>query len=111
MELLNKAAELVLLNKDFTSFSKRNTQVNHFICDIKKSIWMQENDTLVYSVESNRFLRGMVKGLVGTMLRVATHKISIKEFEEIIKNKDCRKADFSVPAKGLFLIRVNYLKI
>jgi tRNA pseudouridine38-40 synthase len=111
MELLNKAAELVLLNKDFTSFSKRNTQVKHFICDIKKSIWMQENDTLVYSVESNRFLRGMVKGLVGTMLRVATHKISIKEFEEIIKNKDCRKADFSVPAKGLFLIRVNYLKI
>jgi tRNA pseudouridine38-40 synthase len=108
MQLLNEASELVLLNKDFTSFSKRNTQVKHFICDIKKSVWIQENDMLVYKVESNRFLRGMVKGLVGTMLRVATHKISLEEFVGIIENKDCRKADFSVPSKGLFLIKVAY---
>jgi tRNA pseudouridine38-40 synthase len=63
---------------------------------------------LVYNVESNRFLRGMVKGVVGTMLRVATHKISLEEFAQIIQNKDCRKADFSVPSKGLFLIKVAY---
>jgi tRNA pseudouridine38-40 synthase len=108
LQLLNEAAKLVLLNKDFTTFSKKNTQVKHFICDIKKSTWIEENDMLVYNVESNRFLRGMVKGLVGTMLRVATHKISLEEFAQIIQNKDCRKADFSVPSKGLFLIKVAY---
>ncbi|HXR83290.1 MAG TPA: tRNA pseudouridine(38-40) synthase TruA [Hanamia sp.] len=108
---LNEAAEMVLLNKDFTTFSKRNTQVKHFLCDIKKSFWIEENDMLVYSVESNRFLRGMVKGLVGTMLRIATHKISLEEFNQIIQDKDCRKADFSVPSHGLFLIKVTYDRI
>src|SRR6185312_6589336 len=108
---LNEAAEMVLLTKDFTTFSKRNTQVKHFLCDIKKSFWIEENDMLVYSVESNRFLRGMVKGLVGTMLRIATHKISLEEFNQIIQDKDCRKADFSVPSHGLFLIKVTYDRI
>lgn len=111
MERLNEAAQLILVNRDFTSFSKRNTQVKHFMCEIKKSMWMPDGDTLVYSVESNRFLRGMVKGLVGTMLRVATHKIPIEAFKQIVENKDCRKADFSVPPHGLFLIKVNYGKI
>lgn len=111
IERLNEAAQLILVNRDFTSFSKRNTQVKHFMCEIKKSMWMQDGGTLVYSVESNRFLRGMVKGLVGTMLRVATHKIPIEAFKQIVENKDCRKADFSVPPHGLFLIKVNYPKI
>ena len=97
-----------MIYKDFTSFSKRNTQVKDFICNIKKSKWIQENETLIYHVEANRFLRGMVKGLVGTMLRIGTGKLSLAEFEEIIKNKDCTKADFSVDSKGLFLTAVHY---
>ncbi len=105
---LNAAAEIILQHKDFTSFSKRNTQVNNFICDIKKSEWIAENDTLIYNVKANRFLRGMVKGLVGTMLRVGTGKITLAEFEDIIKNKDCTKADFSVPPQALFLTKVGY---
>jgi tRNA pseudouridine38-40 synthase len=108
IDKLKQASELVLLNKDFTSFSKRNTQVKNFICDIKKSGWMREKNTLVYQVESNRFLRGMVKGLVGTMLRVGTGKITLDQFEDIIKNRDCTKADFSVPPHGLFLMKVAY---
>jgi tRNA pseudouridine38-40 synthase len=108
VDKLKQASKLVLLNKDFTSFSKRNTQVKNFICDIKKSDWILEKDTLVYQVESNRFLRGMVKGLVGTMLRVGTGKISLETFEEIIKSKDCTKADFSVPPHALFLMKVAY---
>jgi tRNA pseudouridine38-40 synthase len=108
IDKLNEAAQLLMLYKDFTSFSKRNTQVKDFICNIKKSKWIPENETLIYHVEANRFLRGMVKGLVGTMLRVGTGKLSLAEFEEIIKNKDCTKADFSVDSKGLFLIAVNY---
>ena len=108
IDKLKQASELVLLNKDFTSFSKRNTQVKNFICDIKKSGWIREKNTLVYQVESNRFLRGMVKGLVGTMLRVGTGKITLDQFEDIIKNRDCTKADFSVPPHGLFLMKVAY---
>lgn len=108
IDKLKKASELVLQNTDFTSFSKRNTQVKNFICCIKKSEWIQQKGTLVYQVESNRFLRGMVKGLVGTMLRVGTGKISLAGFDKIIKNRDCTKADFSVPPHALFLMKVAY---
>lgn len=108
VEKLNEAAKIILQHKDFTSFSKKNTQVNNFICEIIKSEWVVENDTWVYNVKANRFLRGMVKGLVGTMLRVGTKKISLEYFNSIITSKDCTLADFSVPAKGLFLIGVEY---
>lgn len=108
IDKLKKASELILLNTDFTSFSKRNTQVKNFICCIKKSEWIQQKGTLVYQVESNRFLRGMVKGLVGTMLRVGTGKISLAGFDDIIKNSDCTKVDFSVPPHALFLMKVAY---
>ena len=100
-----------LQHKDFTSFSKKNTQVNNFICNLKKSEWIVDKDTLIYNVESNRFLRGMVKGLVGTMLRVGAHKISLNQFTEIIKSRDCSKADFSVPSHALFLIKVSFNNI
>jgi tRNA pseudouridine38-40 synthase len=108
IDKLNEAAQLLLTYKDFTSFSKRNTQVKDFICDIKKSEWIEENETLVYTVESNRFLRGMVKGLTGTMLRVGTGKISFQQFADIVKSRDCSQADFSVPSHALFLVSVSY---
>jgi tRNA pseudouridine38-40 synthase len=108
IDKLNEASKLLMTYKDFTSFSKRNTQVKDFICNIKKSEWIEENATLIYNVEANRFLRGMVKGLVGTMLRVGTGKLILNQFEEIIKARDCTKADFSVDSKGLFLVSVNF---
>lgn len=108
---LNEAASLLLQHKNFTSFSKKNTQVNNFICDIKKSEWIMEKSTLVYNVEANRFLRGMVKGLVGTMLRVGTNKITLDQFNDIIINKDGSKTDFSVPSHALFLIAVTYINL
>lgn len=108
IDKLNEAAIILLKHKDFTTFSKRNTQVNNFICSIYKSEWSIENDLLVYNVKGNRFLRGMVKGLVGTMLRVGTHKISLDQFNSIIEYKDCSKADFSVPSHALFLVAVFY---
>jgi tRNA pseudouridine38-40 synthase len=107
-ELLQQAAELVKRHKDFQSFSKRNSQVKTFICDIQKSEWQQEGDTLVYNVKANRFLRGMVRGLTATMLQVGRKKITLEQFEAIIASKDCTKADFSVPGHGLFLINVEY---
>ena len=108
IDRLNQVAELILKENNFASFSKKHTQVNHFICEIIKSEWTLEKDTLVYTVKGNRFLRGMVKGLVGTMLRVGRGVITLKEFNDIIKSGDCTKADFSVAAHALFLVSVNY---
>lgn len=110
IEKMNQAAALLKEFSDFTSFSKKNTQVKNFNCDIQKSEWIPENDMLVYHVISNRFLRGMVKGLVGTMLRVGRGKLSIEDFQKIIESRDCSKADFSVPSHGLFLMQVKYEK-
>ena len=105
---LQAAAEIIVNTSDFTSFSKRKTQVNNFICSIHKSDWIIENDLIIYSVVGNRFLRGMVRGLVGTMLQAATGKISLQQLNEIIESKDCARADFSVPPQGLFLVAIMY---
>ncbi|MDN3658783.1 tRNA pseudouridine(38-40) synthase TruA [Ferruginibacter paludis] len=108
IDKLQEAAGVINDYTDFTSFSKRNTQVKTFNCKIIKSGWSITNNLAVYNVEANRFLRGMVRGLVGTMLKAGTGKISIDEFRGIIESKDCTKADFSVPPQGLFLLAVRY---
>lgn len=108
IEKLNEAAHEILKYKDFSAFSKRNTQVKNFFCSIERSEWRMESNILVYNVVANRFLRGMVKGLTGTMLRVGTGKISIIQFAEIIEKKDSAKVDFSPPSHGLFLVAVIF---
>ncbi|MEO7961657.1 MAG: tRNA pseudouridine(38-40) synthase TruA [Ginsengibacter sp.] len=108
ISVLESAAKILLLTRDFTAFSKRNTQVNNFFCTLYKSEWKMENDLLVYNVAGNRFLRGMVRGMVGTMLKAASGKILLNEFKEIIESKDCTRANFAVPPNGLFLRKVNY---
>jgi tRNA pseudouridine38-40 synthase len=108
VDLLQTAAAEIKNHRDFTSFSKRNTQVKTFECIIHQSEWIQQDECLVYIVKANRFLRGMVKGLVGTMLLAGKKKISLEEFSTIITAKDCTKADFSVSADGLFLVNVAY---
>ena len=105
---LNEAAKQIIKYEDFTSFSKKNTQVKSFLCKVEKSEWNVDEDRISYSVIANRFLRGMVKGLVGTMLRVGTNKISVNDFSKITENKECSAADFSPPSHGLFLNAVNY---
>lgn len=108
LELLNKAAAIIQGNSDFTSFSKRNTQVQTKLCTIVKSSWEKKDDQIVYTVKANRFLRGMVRGLVGTMLQIGRGKISLNDFQHIIESKDCKEADFSAPPHGLFLMEVGY---
>jgi tRNA pseudouridine38-40 synthase len=110
IDLLQQCAAIITNYRDFESFSKRKTQVKSFMCDIKRSSWIKEDDRLVYNVVANRFLRGMVKGLVGTMLKVGRGIISIDDFKKIIESKDCRNADFSPASKGLFLVSVIYPK-
>ncbi|HVM89333.1 MAG TPA: tRNA pseudouridine(38-40) synthase TruA [Puia sp.] len=108
LEKLQEAAEKILSYSDFITFSKRRTQVKTFECTILKTGWVQESDCFVYYVQANRFLRGMVRGLVGTMLHVGRNKMSVKQFENIIRSGDASKADFAVPGYGLFLVKVNY---
>jgi len=108
MEKLREAAAVIMRYTDFTTFSKRNTQTKTFLCAIMKSEWLKKDNCYTYHVKANRFLRGMVRGLVGTMLQVGRGKININEFAAIIESRDCTQADFSVPAHGLFLLVVNY---
>lgn len=105
---LQEAAAVITTYSDFTTFSKRNTQVKTYICKIMESSWTMEGERIVYNVTANRFLRGMVRGLVGTMLRVGRGKLSMDQFREAIESKDCTKADFAVPPQGLFLMNVQY---
>lgn len=108
IDKIQEAAQLLKTYSDFTSFSKRNTQVKTFHCKILISEWLEENGCLVYHVKANRFLRGMVRALTATMLLVGRHKLSIEEFKEIIEAKDCTKASFAVPPHGLFLVSVEF---
>lgn len=108
VELMQQAAAILKEYSDFTSFSKRNTQVKTFQCNILESRWFLEDGCLVYNVKANRFLRGMVRALTATMLKVGRGKISLDEFRQVIEAKDCTKASFAVPAHGLFLVSVLY---
>ncbi|MGF7231584.1 tRNA pseudouridine(38-40) synthase TruA, partial [Arachidicoccus sp.] len=81
---LQQAADILMRYNDFTSFSKRNTQVHSFLCDLKTSVWYTEGDCLVYQVEGNRFLRGMVRALVASMLIVGRSRISRAVFDRWI---------------------------
>jgi len=108
LEQLNIAADIIKHTEDFETFCKRNVQVHTYKCKIEESIWTMKGHQLFYNVKGNRFLRGMVRGLVGTMLKVGTGKINIETFREIIESKDVQKADFSMPAHGLSLLKVSY---
>ncbi len=96
------------MSQDFTSFSKVKTEVNNFLCDIKRAEWHGDNEKAVFYVTANRFLRGMVRTLVGTLLNVGYGKTSLAEFKEIIAAKDRTAAGQSVPPQGLYLCDVRY---
>jgi tRNA pseudouridine38-40 synthase len=108
VENMNKAAALISGTHDFECFSKVKTDVNHFICDIKKAKWSMKGDFLVFDITANRFLRGMVRAIVGTLLEVGEGKLSLKDFKVILNSKDRRKAGANVAAHGLYLVSIKY---
>jgi len=108
VDKMNTAAALLMGEHDFQCFSKVKTDVNHFICAVKKAAWKMEGDRLEFTITANRFLRGMVRAIVGTLLDVGTGKTSMKEFNQIIHSKDRRKAGANVPPYGLYLTKVKY---
>jgi tRNA pseudouridine38-40 synthase len=106
--VLEESAGRLKTFTDFTSFSKRNTQVNHFRCSIFESHWVMEEGEWYYRIRANRFLRGMVRGLAGTMLLVGRGQLTVADFEGILEGRDPTRVNFNVPAKGLFLESIRY---
>ena len=107
---IKTASKSLLLHNDFKSFSKTRTDVKNYLCDISKVDWKIKNDQAVFTITANRFLRNMVRAIVGTLIEVGKNKISVDEFNNIIIQRDRAKAGFSVPACGLYLLNVEYSK-
>ncbi len=98
-------AEILKQHTHFESFCKRTTNMHSFRCTIHEARWEQHGEELHFVVKANRFLRGMVRGLVGTQLRLAKNG---GDLEEILAANDCRRADFSVPGHGLYLEEISF---
>jgi len=105
---MNEAATALLHHRDFEALSKVHTDVKNFLCDIHFAHWKEKNNMIFFEIEANRFLRGMVRTIVGSLLPVGMGKLSVEEFEKILLSKDRRKAGAAAPAEGLFLTRIQY---
>jgi tRNA pseudouridine38-40 synthase len=105
---MNKAANSLFDYIDFTSFSKLHSDVKTNNCKIMLAQWIEENGLLVFAITADRFLRNMVRAIVGTLIDVGKGKISMEEFRNIIESKNRCDAGYSVPAKALFLEEIKY---
>ena len=109
VDRMNEAAEKLLLHTDFESFSKVKTDVNTFNCRIDFAYWSAEpTGNLTFHIRADRFLRGMVRAIVGTLLDVGQGRLSIDGFEQIVVAKDRKRAGRAAPADGLSLVEVGY---
>ena len=108
LEKMNDSCVYLIGKQDFTSFSKVNTETFTNNCTITKAVWKKEGDNYVFTITANRFLRNMVRSIVGTMIDVGCGKINASEVKNILEKKDRCEAGVSVPAKALFLIQINY---
>lgn len=107
-ERMNEAASRLMEFRDFTSFSKLHTDVKTNNCVIHRACWEKREDEWVFTIEADRFLRNMVRSVVGTLLEVGAGKLSVEGFCDIIRARDRCKAGVSVAAYGLYLTQVNY---
>ena len=110
IDKMNQACQLLFKYNDFECFSKVNTDVRTFNCVIFEAHWQQDRNKLVFTIAADRFLRNMVRAIVGTMINIGTGKISLEDFEKIIESKDRSQAGFSAPAHGLYLTKIEYKK-
>ncbi|WP_010255259.1 tRNA pseudouridine(38-40) synthase TruA [Myroides injenensis] len=109
VEKMNEAAKILFEYEDFECFSKTHTDVFTFNCAIYEAEWtFTEPNKLVFTISANRFLRNMVRAIVGTLINVGLGKLSLEDFRKIIESKNRGNAGFSVPGKGLFLTKVSY---
>ncbi|RZJ67255.1 MAG: tRNA pseudouridine(38-40) synthase TruA [Flavobacterium sp.] len=108
LNLMNQAAALLLDYTDFSCFSKSNTQTFTNNCKIVKAVFEETDGGLVFTIEADRFLRNMVRAIMGTLVRVGKYEINLEEFKAVIESKNRSKAGQSVPACGLYLMKVEY---
>jgi tRNA pseudouridine38-40 synthase len=108
LDLMNKASEILFDYIDFTSFSKLHTDNKTNNCKITEAFWVKKDGFLTFTITADRFLRNMVRAIVGTLIEVGQNKISLKDFRNIIEAKNRSKAGMSVPPEGLFLTKIEY---
>jgi tRNA pseudouridine38-40 synthase len=107
-EAMNKACRLLFEYSDFTSFSKLHTDTRTNDCIIKQACWERHNNLWIFTIEADRFLRNMVRAIVGTLFEVGRGKMTLNEFRQVIEAKDRGKAGASVPAEALYLVDIKY---
>lgn len=108
LDLMNEAGELMKKYIDFQCFSKVKTDVQTFNCKIEYAYWEQQGQTLLFHIKADRFLRGMVRAIVGTMIEIGAGRLSLADFEQIIVSKNRNNAGRAVPPEGLTLEEVGY---
>jgi tRNA pseudouridine38-40 synthase len=105
---MNDACKILTTYTDFECFSKVNTDVFTFNCKIHEAHWKQNGTKIVFTIAADRFLRNMVRSIVGTMINIGQGKVTLENFKKIMDSKDRSKAGFSVPANGLYLTQIEY---
>jgi tRNA pseudouridine38-40 synthase len=108
LEEMNKAAEILLTHTDFKCFSRSKTDVKTYDCDITRAEWTLDGNLLSFHITANRFLRNMVRAIVGTLVAVGKGKLSLEDFIKIIESRNRSNAGTSAPAKGLTLTNIEY---
>jgi tRNA pseudouridine38-40 synthase len=108
IEPMNKACRLLINHSDFTSFSRLHSNTKTNICKIYEAGWEEVDNRLIFTIKADRFLRNMVRAIVGTMVEIGFGKMDLNDFEEIIILRDRNKAGKSAPGKGLFLTEIEY---
>jgi tRNA pseudouridine38-40 synthase len=110
INLMNQACVILKSHTNFKCFSKSKTDVKTYNCEIFDALWIFKNGKLVFTIKANRFLRNMVRAIVGTMVQVGLKKISLDYFQEILISQDRTKAGPSAPAHALYLSNIEYPK-
>ncbi len=108
VDLMNRACDILVSHTDFSSFSRLHSGNNTNLCNVYEAFWEQEDSVLVFTIRADRFLRNMVRAIVGTMIRTGSGKLSLQEFKEVIEARNRGKAGQSAPARGLFLTAIEY---
>ena len=110
VDLMNEAAKLLLNYTNFKCFSKSKTDVKTYNCTITEAFWEKTEGRLIFKISANRFLRNMVRAIVGTLIEIGEGKLTKQDLIAIIKSEDRSRAGYSVPAHGLYLTSIEYPK-
>lgn len=108
LERMNEAASTLLEYTDFECFSKTNTDVFTYNCKITEAFWQKKGNQLIFTITADRFLRNMVRAIVGTLINIGQGKIEVAQLQKIIESKNRSEAGFSAPAHGLYLTQIKY---